>query len=38
MRGIASTGTPANPNTNISNGALGYFAAYSVKADTLIIK
>ena len=38
MRGIASTGTPANPNTNISNGALGYFAAYSVKADSLIIK
>jgi hypothetical protein len=38
MRGIASTGTPANPNTNISNGALGYFAAYPVKTDSLIIK
>jgi hypothetical protein len=38
MRGIVSTGTPANPNTNISNGALGYFAAYPVQTDSLIIK
>lgn len=38
MRGIVSTGTPANPNTNITNGALGYFAAYSVKSSTIIIK
>ncbi len=29
--------TPANPNTNISNGALGYFGAYSISRDTLII-
>ncbi|MDT3740907.1 MAG: DUF4249 domain-containing protein [Candidatus Kapabacteria bacterium] len=38
MRGIVSTGTPANPNTNISNGALGYFTAYSVQSDSVIIK
>jgi hypothetical protein len=29
--------TPANPNTNISNGALGYFGAYTVSRDTIII-
>ena len=29
--------TPANPNTNISNGALGYFGAYSISRDTIII-
>ena len=29
--------TPANPNTNISNGALGYFGAYAVSRDTIII-
>lgn len=29
--------TPANPTTNISNGALGYFGAYTVSRDTLII-
>jgi hypothetical protein len=38
MRGIVSTGTPANPNTNISNGGLGYFAAYPVQADSVILK
>jgi hypothetical protein len=30
--------TPANPNTNLSNGALGYFAAYSVSVRIIIIK
>ena len=29
--------TPANPNTNISNGALGYFGAYTISRDTIII-
>ena len=38
MRGIVSTGTPQNPNTNFSNGALGYFAAYSVQADSVVLK
>lgn len=28
------SGPPANPRTNISNGAIGYFAAYSVKRVT----
>ena len=28
--------TPANPNTNISNGALGYFGAYTISRDTII--
>ncbi|MDQ1266201.1 MAG: hypothetical protein QG635_1353 [Bacteroidota bacterium] len=35
--GLVSTGTPANPNSNISNGALGYFAAYSVQRDSIKI-
>jgi len=29
--------TPANPNTNINNGALGYFGAYAISRDTIII-
>lgn len=29
--------TPANPNTNLTNGALGYFAAYTVSAKPIII-
>lgn len=29
--------TPANPNTNISNGALGYFGAYTISRDTIVI-
>jgi hypothetical protein len=29
---------PANPNTNISNGALGYFSAWSSTIKTAIIK
>jgi hypothetical protein len=38
MRGIVSTGTPANPNTNIKGGALGYFLAYTVSSDSVIVK
>ena len=34
---MMSMTTPANPNTNISNGALGYFGAYTVSRDTIII-
>ena len=29
--------TPANPNTNLSNGALGYFGACAVSSRTIII-
>ena len=29
--------TPANPNTNLTNGALGYFAAYAVSVKPLLI-
>jgi hypothetical protein len=29
--------TPANPNTNLSNGALGYFGAYSISTTTLTV-
>jgi hypothetical protein len=27
--------SPANPNTNISNGALGYFSAHTIRSRTL---
>ena len=30
--------TPANPTSNLSGGALGYFSAYSVTTDSLTIK
>lgn len=30
--------TPANPKTNLSNGALGYFSAYAVTRKSLIVK
>ncbi len=29
--------TPANPNNNLSNGALGYFGAYAISSRTIII-
>jgi hypothetical protein len=29
--------TPANPNSNLSNGALGYFGTYAVSSRTMII-
>lgn len=35
---MMSPTTPANPNTNISNGALGYFGAYTISRDTIIIE
>jgi hypothetical protein len=34
---MSSITTPANPNSNIKNGALGYFGAYTVSRDTIII-
>jgi len=36
--GGRDVGTPANPNTNISNGALGYFGALAIDKKTLIIE
>jgi hypothetical protein len=30
-------GIPANPTTNLSNGALGYFATYCVRTDSVIM-
>ncbi|MGI4750688.1 MAG: DUF4249 domain-containing protein [Janthinobacterium lividum] len=36
-RGAAST-TPANPTSNVSNGALGYFSAHTVQDATITIK
>ena len=30
--------TPANPNSNLSNGALGYFGAFTVRCDSIIIQ
>jgi len=35
--GDGSYATPANPNTNLSNGALGYFGAFTLARDTIII-
>jgi hypothetical protein len=34
----ASSLSPANPNSNITNGALGYFAAYTVDRKSIILK
>ena len=28
---------PANPNTNLTNGALGYFAAYSISSKMVVL-
>lgn len=36
--GTRDNGTPANPNTNISNGALGYFGALAIDKKTIIVK
>ncbi len=30
--------SPANPNTNLTNGSLGYFSAYAMDSRTIIIK
>lgn len=35
---ILSASTPSNPPNNITNGALGYFAAWSISEKTVIIK
>jgi hypothetical protein len=32
------TGTPANPVSNLSNGALGYFSACTVRCDSIVIQ
>jgi hypothetical protein len=37
-RGPASTSVPANPNSNISGNALGYFGAYTVRSDSILLK
>lgn len=36
--GAATSLAPANPNTNLSNGALGYFAAYTMDRRTIILQ
>ena len=36
--GFTKTGTPANPNTNLNNNALGFFGAYSIDKDSIVIK
>jgi hypothetical protein len=33
----ATSLAPANPNSNISNGSLGYFAAYTVDTRMIVI-
>ena len=35
--GMIGNANPSNPITNLSNGALGYFGAYTVSRDTIII-
>jgi hypothetical protein len=35
--GDGSYSTPADPNSNLSNDALGYFGAFSIDRDTIII-
>ncbi|MFC0874953.1 DUF4249 domain-containing protein [Saccharicrinis sp. FJH2] len=35
--GMIGNANPSNPITNISNGALGYFGAYTVSRDTVLI-
>ncbi len=32
----ATSLAPANPNTNLSNGLLGYFSAYTIDTKTII--
>ena len=34
----ATSLAPANPNTNISNGSLGYFSAYTIDSKSIILK
>lgn len=35
---IFGSANPSNPKTNLNNDALGFFAAYSVSRDTIVIK
>ncbi len=35
--GSFDSSTPANPTSNLSNGALGYFSAYAVRSKSIII-
>jgi hypothetical protein len=35
--GLFGAANPANPKTNLSNDALGYFGAYTVSRDTIVI-
>jgi Domain of unknown function (DUF4249) len=30
--------SPANPNSNISNGSLGYFSAYTIDSNSIVLK
>lgn len=34
----ATSLSPANPNTNLSNGSLGYFVAWTVDSKTIVLK
>ena len=34
----ATSLSPANPNTNLNNGSLGYFAAYTIDTKRIIIQ
>lgn len=36
--GSFNSSSPANPTSNVSNGALGYFSAYSVTSKTIVIQ
>ena len=36
--GAATSLAPANPNTNLSNGALGYFSAYTMDRKSIILR
>jgi hypothetical protein len=35
--GLFGSSNPSNPETNLSNDALGYFGAYTVSRDTIVI-
>ena len=37
-QGMVSTSVPANPVTNITGDALGYFGAFTVRADSIVIR
>jgi len=35
--GVGQAAAPENPTTNISNGAMGYFAGYSTSRKTIVV-